>query len=150
MDSEKLIEIVWTHFCLYDLGDPKYSDATHKDKLWKTIGDELNQPGTVCKDRWSNIRDRYRKVLNKKRLQVVKQQKNILKYKYEDQLSFLKHHFQERPITNIESHSNSEEEDNTVQHSTPIEPKRCTQRGSPQIGAGGIKKKKTKKQLHGR
>lgn len=45
MNSEKLIEIVRSHSSLYDLGDPKYSDATHKDKLWKTIGDELNQPG---------------------------------------------------------------------------------------------------------
>jgi len=45
MDSEKLIEVVRTHPSIYDLSDPKYSDATHKDKLWKVIGDELNQPG---------------------------------------------------------------------------------------------------------
>jgi len=45
MDSEKLIEIVRSHSSLYDLSDTKYSDATHKDKLWKFIGEELNQPG---------------------------------------------------------------------------------------------------------
>lgn len=45
MDSEKLIEVVRTHPSIYDLSDPKYSDATLKDKLWKVIGDELNQPG---------------------------------------------------------------------------------------------------------
>ncbi|KAE9522896.1 hypothetical protein AGLY_016707 [Aphis glycines] len=45
--KRKLIEIVRSHSSLYDLGDPKYSDATHKDKLWKTIGDELNQPDNL-------------------------------------------------------------------------------------------------------
>jgi len=45
MNSEKLIEIVRNHSSLYDLSDPKYSDVTHKDKLWKVIGEELNQPG---------------------------------------------------------------------------------------------------------
>lgn len=44
MNSEKLIEIVRNHSSIYDLSDPKYSDVTHKDKLWKVIGEELNQP----------------------------------------------------------------------------------------------------------
>lgn len=124
----------------------------------------------MCKARWSNIRDQYRKVLNKKKTSSGQASKKILKYKYEDQLSFLKPYFQERPTTtNIESRSNSEEEDeyevpenngfnnisiisenqisndsadNIVQHSTLIEPQQCIQRGSPQIGTNGIKKKK--------
>lgn len=45
MDSGKLIEIVRSHSSLYDLSDPKYSDVTHKEKLWKVIDEELNQPG---------------------------------------------------------------------------------------------------------
>jgi len=45
MDSEKLIEIVRSYSSLYDLSDTKYSDVTHKDKLWKVIDEELNQPG---------------------------------------------------------------------------------------------------------
>jgi len=49
----------------------------------------------VCKTRWYNIRDQYRKVLNKKKTSGQAATKQ-LKYKYDDQLSFLKKTFQER------------------------------------------------------
>jgi hypothetical protein len=46
MDKEKLIECVRAHSGLYDLSDRKYSDSAWKEKTWKIIGEELNQPGT--------------------------------------------------------------------------------------------------------
>ncbi|CAI6355522.1 unnamed protein product [Macrosiphum euphorbiae] len=130
----------------------------------------------MCKTKWSNIRDQYRKVLNKKKTSSGQASKKNMKYKYEDQFSFLKPYFQERPTTtNIESHSSSEEDDdyealenvrphsissnsekqtvndtagNSIVHlSMQIEPQLCIQRGSSRIGVGGIRKKRPRNNL---
>lgn len=121
----------------------------------------------MCKARWSNIRDQYRKMLNKQKTTSGQASTKKISYKYEKQLSFLKQYFQERPtISNIESRSDSEQdeeydvpddfglsssgqhnivndnEDNvTTQPFTPIEPQLGIKRGS-RIGMGGISKKK--------
>jgi len=50
--------------------------------------------GKICKNRWNNIRDNYRKSIKKTTSgQAFKKMK---KYKYDDQLQFLKPHLQER------------------------------------------------------
>ncbi|KAF0746827.1 transcription factor Adf-1-like, partial [Aphis craccivora] len=66
------------------------------------------------KERWSNIRDQYRKTLNKQKISSSQASKKWLKYKYEDRVNFLKQYFQERPtISSIES--SFSEEDNTYE-----------------------------------
>lgn len=73
----------------------------------------------ACKSRWYNIRDQYRKVLNKKKTTSGQAATKQLKYKYDNQLSFLKKTFQERPtITNIDS-NDSEEYDDTAYLDNP-------------------------------
>jgi len=49
--------------------------------------------GKICKARWNNIRDNYRKSIKKTSGQAAKKLK---KYKFDDQLQFLKPHLQER------------------------------------------------------
>jgi len=45
MDNEKLIELVRQHNVLYDLSHAKYLDGQYKEKIWKSISEELDQPG---------------------------------------------------------------------------------------------------------
>ncbi|XP_030767181.1 uncharacterized protein LOC115890955 [Sitophilus oryzae] len=57
---------------------------------------------SVCKTRWANIRDNFRKSLNKQKTKSRQQA-----YKYSEQLSFLKKFFEERETkTNIEIYVN--------------------------------------------
>jgi hypothetical protein len=52
--------------------------------------------GSVCKARWNNIRDNYRKSLIKRGRKSGQAATKRRKYKYEDQLSFLSGYFQEK------------------------------------------------------
>ena len=45
MDEEKLITLVQSHECLYDMGNKDYSNNLKKDKFWTEIGNELQQSG---------------------------------------------------------------------------------------------------------
>lgn len=49
MNPEKLIECVRAYSGLYDLSDRMYSDSVWKEQTWKSIGEELNQPGILKK-----------------------------------------------------------------------------------------------------
>lgn len=66
----------------------------------------------LCKSRWTNLRDQYRKSLKKKETVSGQAAKKMKKYKYEDQLSFLRPYFQERDtISNINyEESNTDDE----------------------------------------
>ncbi|KAM0728579.1 hypothetical protein ACS0PU_004834 [Formica fusca] len=104
MDNEKLIELVRQHVELYDLSHSKYLDGNHKEKIWKSISQELDQPVNICKTRWNNIRDNYRKSLKKRVTTRGQSAIKINKYKYEDQLSFLSSFLKERDtVSNVTS-----------------------------------------------
>ncbi|KAL4121322.1 hypothetical protein QTP88_013859 [Uroleucon formosanum] len=117
MDSKKLIELVKLHVGLYDLSSPNYSDSTWKEKVWKDIADELNQTFATCKNRWNNLRDMYRKALKRNKTTSGQATKIIKKYKYEDQLDFLKEFLQETDtIANVSCNiSSSSEGEETMQ-----------------------------------
>ncbi|KAL4097826.1 hypothetical protein QTP88_022533 [Uroleucon formosanum] len=51
-------------------------------------------PRKICKTRWNNIRDNYRKSI--KKTTSGQAAKKVKKYKFDDQLQFLKPHLQER------------------------------------------------------
>jgi len=46
MDSEKLIEVVASYPCSYDQSRPKCIDGNGKEKVWKMISDQVQQPGS--------------------------------------------------------------------------------------------------------
>ena len=47
MSDEKLIELVRGYEELYDMSNKKYSDSYVKEKIWNSIGEELNKSGKI-------------------------------------------------------------------------------------------------------
>ncbi|KAL4131440.1 hypothetical protein QTP88_008753 [Uroleucon formosanum] len=90
--DEKLIEMVRSHVELYDLSHAKYMDSGYKDII--LIDNNYFFLGKICKTRWNNIRDNYRKSIKKTTSGQAFKRNKI--YKYDDQLQFLKPHLQER------------------------------------------------------
>ncbi|XP_022199546.2 uncharacterized protein LOC111056488 [Nilaparvata lugens] len=92
VDDEQLIECVKKYPAVYDMSHPKYSDSGHKSLVWKHIGEEIDEPEMICKKRWINIRDQFKKSLNRRRAEdgVYK------RYKYEENLQFLLPHMMKR------------------------------------------------------
>ncbi|XP_076620039.1 uncharacterized protein LOC143341191 [Colletes latitarsis] len=102
MDDEKLIECVKKYSMLYDLSHEKYMNTKFKERMWKEIGEILEQPYSLCKTRWQNIRDQFKKCQTKKIAKSGQAAEKIRRYKYEDILSFLLPHLTEREtISNI-------------------------------------------------
>ncbi|XP_011635627.1 uncharacterized protein LOC105426203 [Pogonomyrmex barbatus] len=97
MDDEMLIECVRQHVELYDLSDKRYIDGAYKQRVWNEISQKLGYPAIMCKMRWNNIRDNYRKSLKKRvtRSGLTGQPRNM-RYKYENQLTFLLPFIRER------------------------------------------------------
>lgn len=66
----------------------------------------------LCKARWNNIRDTYRKSLKKNITKSGQSAKKVKVYKYSEQLGFLKKYFEERDTKgNIDSQEEEEEEE---------------------------------------
>ncbi len=88
--------------------------------------------GSSCKNRWSNIRDNYRKSLKKIKTVSGQKEKAVRPYKFSQQLSFLKKFFDERDtMTNIDdelthqdgtghNEGNEEKNENTVTEENTI------------------------------
>ncbi|XP_011881772.1 PREDICTED: uncharacterized protein LOC105569709 [Vollenhovia emeryi] len=97
MDDEMLIECVRQHVELYDISDKRYVGGAHKQRIWKEISQYLGHSAITCKTRWNNIRDNYRKSLKKRvaRSGLTGQPKNM-RYRYENQLTFLLPFIKER------------------------------------------------------
>ncbi|XP_075976644.1 uncharacterized protein LOC142976920 [Anticarsia gemmatalis] len=57
--TERLIEFVRQHPCLYDTKDTYYKNVARKKKLWEQIGHEINKSGDVAKNKWKGLRDNY-------------------------------------------------------------------------------------------
>ncbi|XP_058830974.1 uncharacterized protein LOC131689719 [Topomyia yanbarensis] len=96
MDEEYLIELVCTYPVLYDLSHAKYMDVRYKSEIWKRIGAELGQNASICKSRWNNIRDQYRKSLKKEAIRSGQSATKLRPYKYRELLGFLNVSYQEK------------------------------------------------------
>ncbi|RZF33875.1 hypothetical protein LSTR_LSTR009899 [Laodelphax striatellus] len=92
VDDEQLIECVKKYPAVYDMSHPKYSDSGHKSAVWKLIGEEIDESETICKKRWINIRDQFKKSLNRRRTEDAVYKR----YKYEENLQFLLPHMTKR------------------------------------------------------
>nr|CAD7414715.1 unnamed protein product [Timema cristinae] len=115
MDDKKLIELVYLNEELYNLSNPKYLDCNLKEKIWTQIGEEMKHPGNLCKTRWSNIRDNYRKSLRRIATKPLQDSNKIKKYKYAGALTFLDAYFQVRePISSITTEDTIEEEEEST------------------------------------
>ncbi|KAF5308837.1 hypothetical protein FQR65_LT00537 [Abscondita terminalis] len=102
LSDEKLIKLVFEHKELYDSDQINYSNIKLKKQVWLDIGEALNIPGELCKKKWRNIRDSYRKYMKDHENGKVKK-----RYKHADMLEFLNPFVHEK--NSIPSHSNEEE-----------------------------------------
>ncbi|XP_050666753.1 uncharacterized protein LOC126966635 [Leptidea sinapis] len=92
-----------------------------KPTLTETQQDrEGNLFSTVCKSRWNNIRDRYRKFIKNTATKSGQRRESQKHYKYHEQLSFLRPYFQEREtISNISAQSEDSTLDTDLNSGSP-------------------------------
>ncbi|XP_072400643.1 uncharacterized protein [Diabrotica undecimpunctata] len=98
MDEEKLIILVSGYKELYDLGDKNYSNQERKNNCWNEISDHMKQPILVsdCKERWTRLRDNYRKALKFRKGKSGDAATKLKPYKFEKEMAFLKPFMQDR------------------------------------------------------
>ncbi|CAK1588878.1 unnamed protein product [Parnassius mnemosyne] len=103
MNNKRLIEAVRKYPALYEMSDRKYINSNYKSSLWVKIGEEIKETDANCKKRWSNIRDQFKRTLNKKETISRQSSTAIKKYKNKEILQFLLTYIQNRKtIYNIE------------------------------------------------
>lgn len=74
------------------------------------IIDGFHISGTACKNRWANIRDNFRKSLQKQKTKSGQQAKNVKRYKYSEQLEFILKYVKDRQtVTNIGGEENNQQ-----------------------------------------
>nr|CAD7458745.1 unnamed protein product [Timema tahoe] len=88
--DELLIELVKGKNLLFDLSSPLYNNNIAKRKAWNEIGKHLEIEGVLCKDRWEQLRSQHRKHLKKIKTKSGRSASSLLKWKYQDQMDFLK------------------------------------------------------------
>ncbi|KAF8770338.1 uncharacterized protein LOC129989498 [Argiope bruennichi] len=81
--EKRLIQKVFEHDLLYAVDNVHYRDRHMRAVAWAEIGKDLGIPASQCKDMWRKLRNCYLNAINRR------QNKNIPKWKYEDEMSFL-------------------------------------------------------------
>ncbi|XP_034836768.1 uncharacterized protein [Maniola hyperantus] len=87
-----LMKLVKENPIIYNCKHPKYLDFDTREVIWQKIGDVLNRPPQVAKQRWINIRDMMRRKI-KDRLRNPNHRS--YNYKYEEEMSFMLPYFKE-------------------------------------------------------
>lgn len=59
--EEQLVEEVRNHPALYNSASPDYKNYILKDTIWKKISERLGYPDEICRKRWRNLRDTFRR-----------------------------------------------------------------------------------------
>ncbi|XP_034836769.1 uncharacterized protein [Maniola hyperantus] len=87
-----LMKLVKENPIIYNCKHPKYLDFDTREVIWQKIGDVLNRPPQVAKQRWINIRDMMRRRISDRLRNPNHRSYN---YKYEEELSFMLPYFKE-------------------------------------------------------
>nr|CAD7569916.1 unnamed protein product [Timema californicum] len=88
--KEILIQCIHEREFLYDTTNPNYKDLEKKDNAWAEISNELDYGnGTILKAEWKKIRDNFRDALTRSKLKGGQATKDVTKYRFYNQLSFL-------------------------------------------------------------
>ncbi|CAK1591018.1 unnamed protein product [Parnassius mnemosyne] len=103
MDEIALILFVQQYEDLYNLQHPHYMNRQRRDNIWEEIGERMNETGTVCRERWSRIRENYRKALSLRKTKSGQAASKIKPPKYNKELSFLTSYIndEEHRLSNI-------------------------------------------------
>ncbi|CAG5032961.1 unnamed protein product [Parnassius apollo] len=89
MDEVALISFVQQYEELYNLRHPHYMNQQRQDNIWEEIGEQMNDTGSVCRERWTRIRENYRKALSLIKTKSGQAANKIKPPKYNKELSFL-------------------------------------------------------------
>ncbi|XP_045779730.1 uncharacterized protein LOC123877228 [Maniola jurtina] len=87
-----LMKLVKENPIIYNCKHPKYLDFDTREVVWQKIGDILNRPPQVAKQRWINIRDMMRRKIRDRLRNPSHRSYN---YKYEEEMSFMLPYFKE-------------------------------------------------------
>ncbi|CAH2268427.1 uncharacterized protein LOC120634673 [Pararge aegeria] len=87
-----LLKLVKENPIIYNSKHPKYLDFDTREVVWQKIGDILNRPAQVAKQRWINIRDMMRRKI---RDRLRNPNHRSYNYKYEEEMSFMLPYFKE-------------------------------------------------------
>ncbi|KAK9507610.1 hypothetical protein O3M35_007430 [Rhynocoris fuscipes] len=92
--THKLISLVKANKCLYDQRDMNHNNRAAVNSVWKAIAVEMNQPESVCREKWINLRSNYARELRKTRRKINEMDSFPIKnchsqWAYYNSLSFL-------------------------------------------------------------
>ncbi|KAF5291057.1 hypothetical protein FQA39_LY14490 [Lamprigera yunnana] len=105
--EEKLIQCVSEHKELFDTESLSYSNTNLKKKVWEEIATELNSTSDVCKKKWRNIRDSYRKYVREVKVRIVP----LRRYRHANLLQFLNPFMHDKiAITNVYTDDDQQDE----------------------------------------
>ncbi|XP_049876426.1 uncharacterized protein LOC126374024 [Pectinophora gossypiella] len=85
--TERLIQLVQAHPCLYNRRDKDYRNTIRKDYIWDKIAKELQQNRETAKGKWKNLKDGYTKF--KKQNKVTTSQQRYANWVWGPYLEFL-------------------------------------------------------------
>lgn len=89
MDDSTLIALVQNYEELFNINHKDYSNHPHRDIIWKEIAKTVKQPHKQCRERWTRIRENYRKALTLRKTKTGEAASKIKAPKFEKELSFL-------------------------------------------------------------
>ncbi|CAH2088472.1 unnamed protein product [Euphydryas editha] len=119
MDEEKLINLVRSHECIYNVSSRFYMDQHMKRNAWQKIAEEMNKTHAECQKAWSCLRNNYRKALKNRAYKSGDAAKKKRPIKFEKELEFLQKFFQDRPqLSNLDS---SSEDTQHIENTQPPE-----------------------------
>ncbi|XP_053610839.1 uncharacterized protein LOC128675440 isoform X2 [Plodia interpunctella] len=90
--DRRLIALVRLQPALYDVQHQQYQDTVHKAALWRKIAQDLAMDIRLCRSRWFNMRDNYRKSIIRNQLKRRAGQPERV-YKFTPEIRFLKPYF---------------------------------------------------------
>ncbi|KAL3276423.1 hypothetical protein HHI36_011808 [Cryptolaemus montrouzieri] len=106
IDDYKLIGLVEHRPAIWSPGHTSYGNIGLRNKMWAEIGMALKVDPTICRNRWVNIRDNFRRSLKKNRDEFGQKT-----YKFYNELGFLKAVILDGPKSNnlneIKDHTSS-------------------------------------------
>ncbi|XP_053615470.1 transcription factor Adf-1-like isoform X2 [Plodia interpunctella] len=89
VDEQALMELVKINEPLYNREHENYSNTALRENIWREIANDLGVSAQLCKDKWTRIRDNFRKALLLRKQWIDSGAKCSRPPKHYNRLSFL-------------------------------------------------------------
>ncbi|XP_027234220.2 uncharacterized protein [Penaeus vannamei] len=90
MLMENIISAVYERKALWDPAHPLHKNAVVLKNLWGEIGQALNTPEKIARNKWKNARDYYRRELKRKEVRGQNEEPVSSTWPYFQQMAFLR------------------------------------------------------------